>query len=451
MSPGDSCYCCCSSWFSSSGFLTVTAPGTAYSRGQVLLYRPSFFLFNSACPVDLGVQSNLLDCLSLSLSVDDAASCDGPITPNEAHAALLGMVKGKSPGSDRLPMEFYVAFCDLIGEDLVKVFNASLDAGLLPFSQREALIALISKKGDRLDHKNWRPISLRNVDYKLCARILAGRLLKVVAAVVAPDQTCGVPGRYISENVAFLRDVVELANEYNLPVALLSLDQERAFDTVDWPFLFATLAKMGFGDNFIRWVRLLYTDVRSSVLVNGHTSRLLSSLVSPLCMFSQWKCWLLTSADIIGLRLPGLSSLLPVLSLYADDTSAVTCFEHATTAIFSVYGRFEQGTGAKLNFGKCKGVWLGSWLGRLNSPVPIKWTTAFIKVLGVYLGNDNLEEENWRLRINAVEKCLNSWRGRSLSYSGKALIVNALAGRRVTLLPSRVNALFFSANGSQIL
>ena len=75
-------------------------------------------------------------------------------------------------------MEFYVAFWDLPGEDLANVFNASLEAGLLPFSQREALIALIFKKGDRLDHKNWRPISLLTVDYKLCARVLAGRLLK---------------------------------------------------------------------------------------------------------------------------------------------------------------------------------------------------------------------------------------------------------------------------------
>ena len=82
------------------------------------------------------------DCLTLSLSVDDAASCDGPISPNEAHAALLGMPKSKSPGSDGLPMEFYVAFLDLLGWDLVNVFNSSLEAGLLPFSQHEALIAL---------------------------------------------------------------------------------------------------------------------------------------------------------------------------------------------------------------------------------------------------------------------------------------------------------------------
>ena len=112
----------------------------------------------TACPVNFGVQSDLLDCLSFSISVDDAASCDGPISPNEAHAGLLGMAKGKSPGSDGLPMEFRVAFWDLLGEDLVNVFNSSLAGGLPPFSQCEALIALIFKKGDRLDDKNWRPL-----------------------------------------------------------------------------------------------------------------------------------------------------------------------------------------------------------------------------------------------------------------------------------------------------
>ena len=88
----------------------------------------------TACPVDPGVRSDLLDCLTLYLSLDDVTSCDGPISPNEAHAALLGMAKGKSPGSDGLPMEFYVAFWDLLGGDFVNVFNASLEAGLLPCS-----------------------------------------------------------------------------------------------------------------------------------------------------------------------------------------------------------------------------------------------------------------------------------------------------------------------------
>ena len=97
--------------------------------------------------------------------------------------------------------------------------------------------SLSFKKGDRLDPRNWRLISLLNVDYKLAARVLARRLLKVIHLVVADDQTCGVPGRYISENVAFLRDVVCYASFSGQPIAILSLDQEKAFNRVDWGFM----------------------------------------------------------------------------------------------------------------------------------------------------------------------------------------------------------------------
>ena len=78
-----------------------------------------------------------------------------------------------------------------------------------------------TEKGDRLDPRNWRPITLLNVDYKLAARVIAGRLLRVIHLVVDKDQTCGVPGRFIGENVALLRDVVEYASLSGTPVAIL--------------------------------------------------------------------------------------------------------------------------------------------------------------------------------------------------------------------------------------
>ena len=67
-------------------------------------------------------------------------------------------------------------------------------------------------------------------------------------------------------------DVVDYANEADLPVAILALDQEKAFDRVDWAFLFRTLQHLGFVPSFISWIRLLYTDIRSAVLVNGYTT-----------------------------------------------------------------------------------------------------------------------------------------------------------------------------------
>ena len=215
----------------------------------------SFYLdLFTACPVDLDTQRDLLSNITLTLPSCEVSTCEGLLSADEVFTALNGMARGKTPGSDGLPAEFYLTFWDTLGSDLVDVLNASFPSGLLSKTQRNAIISLSFKKGDRLLHKNWRPISLLNVDYKLCARTLAGRLLKVIHHVVSPDQTCGVSGRYIGENVALLRDIVDFANEKNLPVAILSLDQEKAFDRVDWQFLFSTLTTMGFGPSFISWV-----------------------------------------------------------------------------------------------------------------------------------------------------------------------------------------------------
>ena len=105
----------------------------------------------------------------------------------------------------------------------------------------------ILRLGDRLDPKNWHPMFLSNVDYKIASHSIAARLLKFIHLVVDKDQSCGVPGRFIGESVACLCDVVDFGSSFGLPAALLSLDQKRAFDMVDWTFLHSTLYTVGFG------------------------------------------------------------------------------------------------------------------------------------------------------------------------------------------------------------
>ena len=105
---------------------------------------------------------------------------------------------------------------------------------------------------------------------------------------------------------------------------------------------------------------------------------------------------------IVGLQLPNSLDRLPVLSLYADDTSIISTSDDATRATFQTYARFEKGSGAKLNMDKCEGLWLGAWRSRLDAPVPIQWTSDKIKTLGVYIGNGCLDEANWKPRLEAV-------------------------------------------------
>lgn len=359
------------------------------------------------------------------------------------------MKRNKAPGLDGLPAEFYLRFWDVVGADLVAVLNDCFSSGSLSLSQRRGVISLSFKKGDRLDPKNWRPISLLNVDYKLASRTIAGRLLRVIHLVVHRDQTCGVPGRFIGENVTFLRDVVSYAESAGTAVAILSLDQEKAFDRVDWGFLRSTLVTMGFGPQFIAWVDLFYRQVQSAINVNGHLTPFfgLSRGVRQGCPLSPLlyvlvsevlACSIRSNPRIVGLSLPGCPPLSPI-SQYADDTSLILTSDDGIKAALEVYHQYERASGSKINFGKSKGLWLGGWRGRTDSPVPFDWTPSKLKVLGVFIGPGNLEEDNWRPRISAVDHVLKSWRSRVLTFRGKALVINALALSRVWYVASLIH------------
>ena len=216
--------------------------------------------------VDLEAQDWLLSQLSMSLDEQEQASCEGLLSVEECCEALNGMGTGKSPGVDGLTSEFYLAFWAVLGEDLVEVLNYGFQNGQLSVSQRRGLLSLIFKKGEKKDLKNWRPISLLCVDYKIGTKALVARLQKVLSSVLHEDQTFGVPGRSIVSNMNLIRDLIEYCNAKNLPQAIISLDQEKAFDRVNWNFLARVLQKMNFRPEFRQSIRVIYSDISSACL-----------------------------------------------------------------------------------------------------------------------------------------------------------------------------------------
>ena len=115
---------------------------------------------------------------------------------------------------------------------------------------RENVTRLLFKKGDKKLLKKWRPISLLNVDYKICSKLIANRLAKVLSSIINEDQTCSLPGTTIFENLAMFRDILDHVNITNETGILVSLDQEKAFDRVDHTFLCRTLECFSFGPSF---------------------------------------------------------------------------------------------------------------------------------------------------------------------------------------------------------
>ena len=70
-------------------------------------------------------------------------------------------------------------------------------------------------------------------------------------------------------------DSYEYIFQKQFPIAMISLDQEKAFDRLNWEFLDKVIQKMNFGEGFRKWVSLLYTEVNCIVTNNGHSSKLI--------------------------------------------------------------------------------------------------------------------------------------------------------------------------------
>ena len=90
---------------------------------------------------------------------------------------------------------------------LLKSLNYSHLVGELLTSQKQAVVTLIEKKGrDKRLVKNWRPISLMNVDVKIASKTLSFRLKKVISNLVNYDQTAYIKGRFIGESIRLIDD-----------------------------------------------------------------------------------------------------------------------------------------------------------------------------------------------------------------------------------------------------
>jgi len=359
--------------------------------------------------------------------------CEGLITATECRAAIKEMKDNKSPGSDGLPKEFYDKFFSLFQDLFVDVLNSAFDNGSLSTSQRYGVITLACKDPSKADLlTNWRPISLLNVDYKILSKVLSKRLASVLSECIHVDQTCSVPGRSIADNLHLVRNIVDYCNAKNIPAAVVSFDQEKAFDRVSHDYLIQILQTYGFGESFIRWVTLLYTKVESSVITNGWIGPKfpvtrsvrqgcpLSALLYVLCIEPLAEA-IRKDPAFDGLKLPAAQEEIRI-SQYADDTNTIVTSERSietTLKWFDVYG---MASGARINKGKCTGLWLGPWRNRRDSPFDFQWSTC-IKIYGVSFG-ENSTQKNCNAILDKVKKAVNLYRGRNLTLSAKAILVN---------------------------
>ena len=189
---------------------------------------------------------------------------------NVLSMAIKSMKRNKSPGLDGINIECYEQFWSLLGGLLVDVFNESFENGILPKSQRSAVLSLIFKKDDIEDISNYRPISLTNVDYRILAFVLARRMQRVIDSILSHDQSAYVRNRYMGYNIRLVYDVTEYYERMQKKGIIHMADFSKAFNSLEWDFIYKSLELFNFGPSFKKWIETLYNSPVVKINNNGH-------------------------------------------------------------------------------------------------------------------------------------------------------------------------------------
>ncbi len=360
----------------------------------------------------------------------DRNMLDRNLTQIEINEAIRRFQKGKTPGSDGLPIEFYVTFQGLITPILERLFTVCLDKGCLTSTMHYGIISLLYKgKGDKREQGNWRPLTMLNVDYKILAKVLATRLRQVLPGLIHPDQTCAIPGRDIRDGLLSLYNTVEAMKLNAIEGILLSVDHKAAFDVIEWDYIFHCLHKMGFGLVFQKWIKTIYSlgRVRSAVQVNGFISGsfLISRGIRQGCPLSPLLYVLVSEIVTNYIRNEPLIKGISIhgniykINSYADDTNFFMKDFKSVNEVLQIYDKYKAASGAALNKVKTQILLLGP--GQLSVPAEFQpYVKEIIKIYGVFVKCTGFEgEENWVQVEDALKLKEYKVPTQELSYFGK--------------------------------
>jgi hypothetical protein len=327
-----------------------------------------------------------------------------------------------------------------MAQDFLEMTLEFWRTGELVPKMKEGLIKLIPKKADKRRLKDWRPLTMLNVAYKVIAKLLALRLRLILPLIVAPQQTGFVPGRNILENISLAWLTADWLHQQNESALFLSLDFEKAFDRVEHSYLWETLTWLGLDGTFLCLVKGLIANATSKIHVNGMYSQPIEMQrgvrqgcpVSPLLFAIATQRMMLFLTH--GLHLGSLSGiqisakLTVSFRLFADDMGMfIPATAHAFGQAKEILAVYELASGQKLNLSKSVIVPFGlpedtqHWV--TETGCHISKVGEIQKYLGAPWGVGLSEAQLHTYCLDRISDRLRLWSARMLSFTGRVLLI----------------------------
>ncbi|KAJ4451298.1 hypothetical protein ANN_02759 [Periplaneta americana] len=280
----------------------------------------------------------------------------------------------------------------------------------------------------------YRPITLLNTDYKLFMKILANRIRPCMDHLIAPGQTCSVPGRTIINNLISIRDTIIQSSEMPMQkVAILNIDMEKAFDRVSQEYLFTVLEQFRFPRLIADSIQRLYRNAHSRIQINGYFTKPIPIQKSvrqgcPLSMILFTLCLepLLRMIDRHLTLMPNPMGI-PTVQAYADDISVICRNESQLGNLVDILTLYCNATNARVNYKKSALLPLGEWNPEISiAHIPVRFEA---RILGIIFSPrlDDIIENNWQSTLNKLRGTLHQHLSRNLNILQKVWHVNTFA------------------------
>ena len=371
------------------------------------------------------------------------------ISVQDVYASVCNPKLSKSPGIDGLPGEFYALLIEehenendcIIAEWLHAVYVHAFREGILPEHMRQSQIRLLYKKDSEFDKrypKNYRPIALLNVDYKILSKILFSKLKDLMPNIVSEDQFC-IPKRYMGDLIHIISSTIHHTNHYRKRGFLMFLDFEKAFDSVNHEFMERMLIAHGLPTEFVRWIMLAFTQTQASCIINGKRGRFfdlpgggrqgdnLYPLIFAIVM--QALNALIHSKNITGIA--QADDTILKLKQYADDSTLFGSSREDYIKIRTALETFCQASGMRINWDKSHLMWLGEYrTNPFNLPhgdqIQIIRENQKIRVLGIHLGHTQALNSGWVRLKDKMTNVLNNKLLKVHNEIGDTITINAV-------------------------
>ena len=110
--------------------------------------------------------------------------------------------------------------------------------------------------------KEYSPIACCTVIYKIISKVLTRRMRDFMPDIICESQAGFIPGRKIADNIILAHELVKTYTRKNIsPRNVLKIDLQKAYDSVEWPFLEQVMVGLGFSKRYIEWVMECVTSV----------------------------------------------------------------------------------------------------------------------------------------------------------------------------------------------